>query len=105
MIVDFKRAGGIHVCHLAGHEHSDMIGYTESGIFTVVVECATNWNGWCDGKRIRGTRTYDCFNVTAVDTERSFFKITRIGNNADYRLRSKRTLCYDYENKKVVWNG
>ena len=59
MIVDFKRAGGIHVCHLAGHEYSNMIGYTESGIFTVVVECAT----------------------------------------------SKRTLCYDYENKKVVWNG
>lgn len=105
IIADFKKAGGIHVCHLAGHEHADMFGKTENGVLNVVAECATSWKGWCDGDRARGTKTYDCFNVIAIDPNQHLLKIVRIGNNADHYLRIKRTLCYDYKNGAVVFNG
>ncbi|MBO5221923.1 MAG: metallophosphoesterase [Clostridia bacterium] len=105
IIADFKRAGGIHVVHLAGHEHSDMFGHTERSVLNIAVECATNWDGWCDGKRVRGTKTYDCFNTVSVDTNLHLLKIVRIGDNADHYLRIKRTLCYDYKNQRVIFNG
>lgn len=101
-IVDFKARGGTHVCHLAGHEHSDIFGHTDSGILNAVVPCATDWDGWCDGKRVRGTRTYDCFNVVSVDVNQSLIKLIRIGNNTDHFLRSRRALCYDYANDRVI---
>lgn len=105
VIARFKDEGGIHVIHLAGHEHSDMFGQTERGVLNCAVECATSWNGWCDGKRVRGTKTYDCFNVVSVDANLHILKLVRIGDNADHYLRIKRTLCYDYLHQKVIFNG
>ena len=105
VIAEFKADGGIHVCHLAGHEHSDMFGYTQRGVLNVVIECATSWPFWCDGKRIRGSRTYDCFNLVSVDVNQNLLKLVRVGNNADHYLRTKRVLCYDYTEKKVIFNG
>lgn len=105
VIAGFKASGGIHICHLAGHEHSDMFGYTQRGVLNVAVECATNWPHWCDGKRIRGSRTYDCFNVVSVDVNQNLLKLVRIGNNADHYLRIKRVLCYDYKKNSVIYNG
>jgi len=105
IIADFKKEGGIHVAHLAGHEHSDMFGRTARGVLNVAVECATCWNGWCDGQRLRGTRTYDCFNLVSVDPNLHLLKLVRVGDNADHYLRIKRTLCYDYRAEKVIFNG
>lgn len=104
LIADFKEADGIHVCHLSGHDHHDSFGYTARGILNVIVECATSWRGWCDGDRVRGTRTYDCFNVVTVDTNLHLLKLVRVGNNCDHFLRSKRVLCYDYKNQQVIYN-
>ena len=105
ILAGFKARGGIHVVHLAGHEHSDMFGRTERGVLNIAVECATSWNGWCDGQRLRGSKTFDCFNVVSVDANLHLLKLTRIGDNADHYLRIKRTLCYDYINEKVIFNG
>ena len=105
IIADFIEKGGCHICNLAGHEHHDMFGLTDAGILNTVVPSATNWDGWCDGKRIRGTRTYDCFNVVSVDVNLGILKIARIGCNTDHYFRSQRTLCYDYINKKVISNN
>lgn len=104
-LVAFLQKGGVHVCNLVGHEHSDMFGYTQNGILNIAVECATKWDGWCDGKRIRGTRTYDCMNVVSVDVTQNLLKLVRVGDNADHFLRIKRTLCYDYVQKRVIFNG
>ncbi|MBQ2272590.1 MAG: metallophosphoesterase [Clostridia bacterium] len=102
---DFVREGGILVCNLAGHDHHDGFGYTAGGVLNSIVECATYWAGWCDGARVKGTRTYDCFNVCSVDANLGILKIIRVGDNCDPYLRAKRVLCYDYVNKKVIFNG
>ena len=104
IIADFINDGGEHICHLAGHYHHDLFGVTEKGVLNTVVPCATNWNGWCDGKREKGTRTYDCFNVVSVDTNLGLLKICRIGDNCDHYLREKKVLCFDFRNRKVIAN-
>jgi len=105
LLVEFKKAGGIHIANLAGHEHHDMFGYTDAGILNITVECATSWNGWCDSKRARGSKTFDCFNVVSVDPVLHIIKLVRVGDNADCYLRIKRTLCYDYIENKLIYNS
>jgi hypothetical protein len=105
VLADFVKKGGRFICNLCGHEHHDLFGYTAGGVLNVAVECACDWSGWCDGKRVRGTRTYDCFNVVSIDTDLGILKLVRVGNNADYYLRKKQVLCYDYQNRCVVFNG
>jgi hypothetical protein len=102
---DYIADGGNFICNFCGREHHDLFGYTTGGVLNVAVECATDWAGWCDGKRVRGTRTYDCFNVVSIDTDLGILKLIRIGNNADYYLRQKHLLCYDYSKRMVVFNG
>ena len=104
VIVDFKNKGGIHVCNLCGHHHHDLFGHTALGVLNCAVECATTFAGWCDGKRVEGTRTADCFNVTCVDANLGLLKLVRVGDNTDMFLQHKTALCYDYLNKKVLSN-
>lgn len=104
IIAEFIAQGGCHICNLAGHEHHDLFGLTDAGILNTVVPSATNWDGWCDGSRVRGTRTYDCFNIVSVDTNLGLLKLIRIGNNRDHYLRSQNSLCFDYKNRKVIYN-
>jgi 3',5'-cyclic AMP phosphodiesterase CpdA len=105
VIVDFVKDGGVHICHFAGHDHHDGFGLTENGILNSIVPCATTWSGWCDGKRIEGTKTQDCFNVVSIDPNLKLLKIVRVGDNSDHYLREKRLLCFDFENRKVIYNG
>ncbi len=105
IIADFIDNGGIHVCNLAGHHHYDMLGFTQRGVLNCAVECATTWAGWCDGQRVKGTRTQDSFNVVGIDTNIGVLKLIRVGNNTDIFLRRKQTLSYDYINKKLIYNG
>lgn len=105
VIAEFIKNGGTHVCNLAGHLHHDVFGYTDDGVLNCIVECGTAWRWECDADRAEGTRTLDSFNVTSVDVSTGTLKLIRVGNNADNFLRIKRTLCYDYINKKVIFNG
>ncbi len=103
-IVEFIRGGGVHICNLAGHHHHDLFGLTDAGVLNVAVPCGTDWAGWCDGKRVKGTRTYDCFNYVSIDPNLGHIKLVRIGDNLDHFLRLKRSLCFDYVNHKVISN-
>lgn len=105
VLKEFVARGGNFICNFCGHEHHDLFGYTAGGVLNVAVECACDWAGWCDGKRVRGTKTYDCFNVVTIDTDLHVLKLVRVGNNADYYLRKKQVLCYDYQNRSVIFNG
>lgn len=105
IIADFIKSGGCHIVNLVGHVHHDLFGMTDNGVLNSAVPSATNWDGWCDGKRIRGTRTYDCFNVVSIDANLGLLKIVRVGNNVDHYFRSQRSLCFDYINKKVISNN
>ena len=102
VIGDWKKTGGIHVANFAGHEHSDFIGYTVNGVLNICVQSATDNIIWTDGKRVQGTRTWDCFNVVSVDVATNNLKLIRVGNNSDHYLREKKILSYDYINKKII---
>ena len=104
IISDFIKDGGNYIANFVGHVHHDLFGMTDEGVLNTAVPSATNWDGWCDGKRVRGTRTYDCFNVVSIDTNLGLLKIVRVGNNRDHYFRSQKSLCYDYMNKKVIYN-
>ena len=104
VIGDWKKTGGVHVANFAGHEHSDFIGYTENGVLNVCVQAATDNILWTDGKRVKGTRTWDCFNVVAVETSTGTLKLIRVGNNSDHYLREKKILSYDYINKRIIFS-
>ena len=103
-ICAFKEKGGTHICHLAGHSHHDYFGLTKAGVLNSVVPSSCAWDGWCDGKRVRGTKTYDCFNIVSIDANIGLLKIVRVGDNLDHYLRKRTALCYDYINKKVISN-
>lgn len=94
-----------HIVHLAGHEHTDWFYRTANGVLNCAVECATTYLGWTEGDRVANTKSMDCFNVTAIDTELHTIKIARIGHNTDSYNREKNVLSYDYANDEVLWNG
>lgn len=52
--------------------------------------------------RVKGTKSEDCFNVVAIDTELGLIKVIRIGANTDHYMHTKNAFCYDYINKKVI---
>lgn len=105
ILADFIENGGHYICNLVGHQHHDRFGYTEKGVLNTVVPCATDWDGFCEGRRIKGTKTYDCFNVVSADVNLGILRLIRVGDNADNYLRIKRVLCYDYLRKEVIFNG
>ena len=83
---------------------NDLFGLTDAGVLNSAVPCATDWEGWCDRIRRKGTRTYDCFNVVSIDTNLGLLRVARVGNNRDNFFRSQRALCFDYIHKKVIFN-
>lgn len=102
VIVNFIKMGGRHVCNLCGHNHHDEFGLTDAGVLNVVVANGTSWDAISDSRRVKGTRSYDCFNVVGVDTALGLLKIVRIGDNVDHFMRKKTALCFDYINKKII---
>ncbi len=104
VFIEFINGGGTHVCNFVGHWHHDRFGFTEGGVLNCAVECATSWNGWCDGVRVKGTRTFDCFNVVSVDANIGILKLARVGDNVDHYMRGKQSLCFDYINKKLIYS-
>lgn len=102
VIGDWIKGGGIHIANFVGHEHSDFVGYTENGVLNMCAQAATDHIYWTDANRVPGTKTHDCFNVVSVDTSTGMFKVVRVGNNYDHYLREKKSLVYDYINKKLL---
>ena len=42
-------------------------------------------------------------NNTAIDTVNGLFKIVRVGLNVNMKMTSVEYMCYDYINKKVLY--
>ena len=102
VIGNWIKNGGIHVANFCGHEHTDCIGYTTNGVLNICIESSTDNRYWIDANRMKGTKTYDCFNVVAIEQGTGVLKIIRIGNNSNHYLMEKKVLCYDYINKKII---
>ena len=111
VIKAFKDAGGTHICHLGGHWHWDVVGFTDNGILNILVECATIYGGGYRndvrryGDKAEGqSRAYDCFNAVFVDTFTHTIRIIRIGSNTDNYLHPKNTMCIDYTTGNLISN-
>lgn len=105
-IMAFVSAGGTHICHICGHWHHDEFGRDSNGILNIVVETAASnaSDTWRDTLRVRGLRSFDCFNVMSINAENGTIGICRIGNNTDHYGRNKNGLVYDYVHDKLLAN-
>ncbi len=83
----------------------DSFGYTNAGVLNVVVQNGTDWDMLGDALRVKGTQSYDCFNVVGVDTDLHLLKIIRVGCNTDHFMRQKNVLCFDYAKWEIVYQG
>ena len=105
VIKAFKDSGGEHICNLCGHEHVDIIGYSENGILNVVIGASLGYDSTSsDIYRSENTRTFDLFNAVSVNTNQHLIKIVRIGANTDHYSQERNVLCFDYINGTVVSN-
>lgn len=96
--------GGIFVCWLAGHTHSDMLGYASghSGQLLIVVDKAGEGDDYMQEDRTRGTRNQDAFNLVTVNPSRGVLFIDRIGCDRDQYMRSKKLFCYNYLDGRII---
>lgn len=106
-VQSFIDNGGKFACFLCGHSHCDYICRNAdypNQLFIVVTNAFTSGNG-NDQIRIKNHKSQDAFNILSVDSVTNTIKIVRIGADNSCRLQSRKTLCYDYENKKVIFES
>ena len=100
--------GLVFVCWLFGHHHRDQFGYLADypTQFALAVDKAGNNSSHeRDSVRISTGRSYDCFNVLAIDTTCKIMTVMRIGNNRDKFMRQKNYLVFDFANGKILHNS
>lgn len=104
---NFIEGGGEFVCWLSGHTHGDFIGTVKehSNQIQIIISTGKAINGNGDAARVNMTKTQDLFNVFAVDGNNKLIKLVRIGADKDRYLRSRKTLCLNYETKQVISNA
>ena len=107
VVDDFITNGGEFVCWLNGHTHDDYIGVVtnHTNQIAVVISCATTSNQYCDCARHNGTKTRDLFNVFTADKSAKLIKFVRVGSDMDKFMRSRKTLCINYDTKQIISNN
>lgn len=104
-----KKVKGKFVCWLTGHTHLDWFGTLQHfpKQLNVSIGCASSRSSAIsvgDMERIVGEKSQDLFNIVSIDTYNKTLKIFRVGANYDSWLRKKDTVCWDYENSKLIYN-
>ncbi len=102
----FISGGGKFMCWMMGHTHCDVAGtiVNHQDQFMIGIDRGgiTSYSHY--DKHITGTPSGHVFNVTTFDSVNGFVKISRLGNCFDVYMQSKKTLCYDVVNKKLIYN-
>lgn len=101
---EFVENGGQFATWLIGHTHYDMCGqvHGHNRQFMIVIQSCSR-SSVCD-YMVNGTKTQDAFNVLTIEPTNGLVKITRIGNDTDAYMQSKKTLCYDFKNKELIYS-
>ena len=97
--------GGKFIIWLSGHTHFDLLYYPTKypELLCLAVDQAGDLRGSGIADRPEESDARFCANYYGVDTQNGLFKIVRIGLNRDRFLVEKDVLCYDYINKKVIY--
>lgn len=103
----FINNGGIFVCWMFGHIHTDFCGVMSSHpkqLFFVIGGGLTNRTLWQDTDRIENTNTIDQFNVISIDTDKKFIRIARVGADYDRQGRHRGIIVVSYasDNLRVI---
>lgn len=98
--------GGEFVCWLSGHTHGDYIGTVNGHTdqIQIIVSTDNPDKPDSDAPMVRTTKSQDLFNIFVVDGVNKLIKLVRIGADKDRYLRSRKTLCLNYETKDVISN-
>ncbi|MBQ7256777.1 MAG: metallophosphoesterase [Abditibacteriota bacterium] len=103
---EFMKEGGVFVCYITGHFHSDHIFYNEEypDQLQIIVDAAHRAQSENDNDMMRsfGRKSMDLANVLIVDTTTNTLKIIRVGADLDKYFRKRDVFSYDYKNKKVL---
>ena len=102
----FISSGGKFMCWLMGHCHQDLAGILvdHPNQFMIGVDRGGSTSFSRYDRHLAGSPSAYVFNVTTFDSTNNLVKITRLGNSYDVYMQSKKTLCYDLTNKKIIYN-
>lgn len=107
----FINNGGVFICHLMGHWHFDALMYSSTypnqPILVVGTASSDDWANSIINYPVNrdvGTKYQNLFNIFTVDAKDGLFKVLRIGADRDAFMRSRKTLCYDYINRTVIYS-
>ena len=97
--------GGRFIVWLCGHCHSDMLYYPEKypGLLCLAIDQAGYLRGSNLSDRPDDSESRVCANFYGIDTQNGLFKIVRLGMSLDRYMVRRDFLCYDYRNRKVIF--
>ena len=105
IVENFITNGGIFICWLTGHTHTDNILTHKISKHQFMFNSTTaRFDRHTDGVSAGSTKTpiYDSFNYIGVDLRSNMLKIWRIGWNQDSAMQIRTQLCYDYKNMILI---
>ena len=93
------------VVWLTGHCHRDMLYYPAKfpGLLCLTIDEAGNLPGNSVTDRGEDFESRFCANYYGIDTQNGLFKIVRLGLSLTRYMVQKDVLCYDYINRKVIF--
>ncbi|MBQ1933604.1 MAG: hypothetical protein II370_01250, partial [Clostridia bacterium] len=100
---NFTNAGGEFACYVNGHTHHDHIGYSANATnkqlnVNVTTASANRYTQavYDDLFREVGTKSEDCFNVVAIDTDKKMVRVLRVGANATVNMTMRDMVSVSY---------
>lgn len=102
-VENFIGSGGKFICWMCGHQHDDQFGLSGSTHPFPVIQLASENTA----RNENTARQYDSlsehnFNIITFDTSKKLIKVTKFGCNVDGFMRNRNSMCYDYENKRLI---
>ena len=108
IVQKFINNGGVFVCWLAGHLHTDFCGVLtkypkqiyiaigSASLITPAQDCA----------RVKDTDTQDLFNIIGFDYYSKTIKVMRVGAKRDRYLRNRDVMCIEYgDNPRIRYTS
>lgn len=115
LVKEFIDNGGELVCWITGHSHYDAISKTSEENGSQINICVNRAGAfgskstslWETNSFINidfsDWKTFDCFNVMAIDTHYKFITLFRVGSNRDKMGRLIETCCIRYKTGEILY--
>jgi 3',5'-cyclic AMP phosphodiesterase CpdA len=100
---------GKFICYIAGHEHVDVIGYSQiypdqliclvqGGVVTssTRTEAQAHWQSKYDTPRVANTVTSDSINVYSIDTVQKLVKVVKVGSTVTDKFETRSFAVFGY---------